>query len=117
MKGIETAAPLVPVRPTIRKLQIVAAACKACHLWKAATQTVFGKGKQRATVMFIGEQPDREPLPRCVILRLPELRKRRRTAKDLRMRCMWPVLRILRSFAALQDDTGLVVGPRCRKRL
>jgi len=53
----------IPPRPTIRKLQAIAAECTACHLWKNATQTVFGEGKQTSTVMFIGEQPgDKEDL-------------------------------------------------------
>ncbi|HWS72944.1 MAG TPA: UdgX family uracil-DNA binding protein [Thermoanaerobaculia bacterium] len=54
---IPTAAPLIPPRPTINKLRDVAADCKACHLWKIGTQTVFGEGKQSSTVMFVGEQP------------------------------------------------------------
>jgi uracil-DNA glycosylase len=63
VKTIETAAPLIPPRPTIPKLQAVAASCRACHLWRNATQTVFGEGKQRSTVMFVGEQPgDKEDL-------------------------------------------------------
>jgi uracil-DNA glycosylase len=38
-----------------------AASCKACPLWKDATQTVFGEGPPNADVMFVGEQPgDRE---------------------------------------------------------
>ena len=53
----QTAAPLIPSRPTIKKLQTVAADCRACHLWKLGTQTVFGEGKQTSTVMFVGEQP------------------------------------------------------------
>jgi DNA polymerase len=62
-REIQTAAPLVPPRPSIRKLQTAAAECKACHLWKLGTQTVFGEGKQTSTVMFVGEQPgDREDL-------------------------------------------------------
>jgi uracil-DNA glycosylase len=56
-REIETAAPLIPSRPTIRKLQIVAAGCQACDLWKRGTQTVFGEGKPSSTVMFVGEQP------------------------------------------------------------
>src|SRR6186997_937845 len=61
--GVETAAPLIPPRPTIKKLRDVAAGCKACHLWKLGTQTVFGEGAQSSTVMFIGEQPgNREDL-------------------------------------------------------
>ncbi len=57
MATIQTAAPLIPQRPTLAKLRAVAAGCKACHLWKLATQTVFGEGKQNSIVMFIGEQP------------------------------------------------------------
>jgi DNA polymerase len=34
-----------------------AAECKACPLWKAATQTVFGEGKARSRIMMVGEQP------------------------------------------------------------
>ena len=53
----------IPPRPTIRKLQSSAAGCTACHLWKNATQTVFGEGKPSSTVMFVGEQPgDKEDL-------------------------------------------------------
>jgi uracil-DNA glycosylase family protein len=34
-----------------------AAACRACDLWKRATQTVFGAGALPADLMFVGEQP------------------------------------------------------------
>ena len=53
----ETAAPLVPERPTLRKLREAAAGCKACPLWKTGTQIVFGEGSPKAEVMFVGEQP------------------------------------------------------------
>jgi DNA polymerase len=53
----ETAAPLVPERPTLRKLREAAAGCKACPLWETGTQTVFGEGSPKAEVMFVGEQP------------------------------------------------------------
>jgi uracil-DNA glycosylase len=53
----DTAARLVPSKPTLKKLQIAAAGCQACDLWRKATQTVFGEGRQTSTVMFIGEQP------------------------------------------------------------
>ncbi len=56
-KREETAAPLVPSKPTLKKLKVAAAGCEACDLWKTGTQTVFGEGKQTSTVMFIGEQP------------------------------------------------------------
>jgi len=53
----ETAAPLVPERPTIPALQKAAADCKACPLWKTGTQTVFGEGSRHARVVLVGEQP------------------------------------------------------------
>ena len=31
--------------------------CRACSLWKPATQTVFGEGPADAEIMLIGEQP------------------------------------------------------------
>jgi uracil-DNA glycosylase family protein len=57
----ETAAPLVPERPSLRKLREAASGCQACPLWKDATQTVFGEGPAKAAVVLVGEQPgDRE---------------------------------------------------------
>jgi DNA polymerase len=59
----ETAAPLVPERPTLPKLREAAAGCTACDLYKTGTQTVFGEGTRNADVMFVGEQPgDQEDL-------------------------------------------------------
>ncbi len=34
-----------------------AASCRACPLWRNATQTVFGEGPADARIMFVGEQP------------------------------------------------------------
>ena len=46
---------------TLDALREEAAGCRACDLYKNATQTVFGEGSERARVMFVGEQPgDRE---------------------------------------------------------
>lgn len=42
---------------SLRRLRLRAADCRACPLWRDATQTVFGRGPARAAVMFIGEQP------------------------------------------------------------
>jgi DNA polymerase len=40
-----------------------AAGCRACPLWKPATQTVFGEGPPRARYLLVGEQPgDQEDL-------------------------------------------------------
>jgi uracil-DNA glycosylase family protein len=59
----ETAAPLVPERPSLRSLHEASANCRACPLWKDATQTVFGEGPANAAVVLVGEQPgDREDL-------------------------------------------------------
>ena len=38
-------------------LRAAAAGCRACPLWRPATQTVFGRGPARARAMLIGEQP------------------------------------------------------------
>ncbi len=51
---------LIPKQLTLRSLQAAAADCKACDLWLRGTQTVFGEGRLRARIMFIGEQPGNE---------------------------------------------------------
>jgi uracil-DNA glycosylase len=60
------AAPAVLAAPsagTLEALRAEAADCRACPLWKPATQTVFGEGPRDARVLFLGEQPgDREDL-------------------------------------------------------
>jgi uracil-DNA glycosylase family protein len=55
-----TAAPLVPDRPTLKKLREAAAGCKACPLWETGTQTVFGEGSPDAELVLVGEQPGDE---------------------------------------------------------
>jgi DNA polymerase len=47
----------VPERRTIRTLKSAARGCRACDLWRRATQTVFGEGSASADVMLVGEQP------------------------------------------------------------
>ena len=50
-------------RDDIPTLRAEAADCRACPLWKDATQTVFGEGPQNAQIMLVGEQPgDKEDL-------------------------------------------------------
>jgi DNA polymerase len=47
----------------IATLREEAAGCRACPLWKDATQTVFGEGPPHARIMLVGEQPgDKEDL-------------------------------------------------------
>lgn len=59
----ETHTPTTP-RPSTRSLTALresAARCRACPLYKNATQTVFGEGRATARIVFVGEQPgDRE---------------------------------------------------------
>ena len=48
---------------SLKTLREEARHCRACHLWKNATQTVFGEGPQNAQMMLVGEQPgDKEDL-------------------------------------------------------
>jgi len=50
-------------RPDLDHLREQASHCRACPLWKDATQTVFGEGPKAARVMLVGEQPgDKEDL-------------------------------------------------------
>ena len=66
--GIEVAepndaTPFLPERRSLKALREAAAQCRGCHLWRGATQTVFGDGRKRSRVMLVGEQPgDREDL-------------------------------------------------------
>lgn len=54
---MQSAASLIPQRPTLAKLRKAAAGCHACPLWKTGTQTVFGEGAPKARILLIGEQP------------------------------------------------------------
>jgi uracil-DNA glycosylase len=53
----ETAAALVPRRPSLASLRRTASTCHACPLWRRATQTVFGEGSAGADLFLVGEQP------------------------------------------------------------
>jgi DNA polymerase len=52
-----SAADFIPPNPTVPKLRDAAMRCRGCHLWTVGTQTVFGEGPNRASVMIVGEQP------------------------------------------------------------
>jgi uracil-DNA glycosylase family protein len=43
--------------PSLADLRELARGCRACELWRHATQTVFGDGPARAKVLIVGEQP------------------------------------------------------------
>src|SRR5215203_7208380 len=51
------ATPFLPDKRTLTALREAAAGCRGCHLWRGATQTVFGEGQKKARVMLVGEQP------------------------------------------------------------
>lgn len=50
-----------PARPpdttSLSAVREAAKDCQACHLYKRATQTVFGDGPKGPTMMLVGEQP------------------------------------------------------------
>jgi len=56
-KPTDSAAELIPDRPSVKSVRDAAKDCKACELWKRGTQTVFGEGSPKAQLMFVGEQP------------------------------------------------------------
>ena len=56
-RKLSTAQELVSGRPTLQSLRRAAAGCRACDLWRRGTQTVFGEGAAKASVMLVGEQP------------------------------------------------------------
>ena len=54
---ITHAAQGLPRNASLSEVSRAASACRACDLWKAATQTVFGEGTKMAVIMLVGEQP------------------------------------------------------------
>jgi uracil-DNA glycosylase family protein len=53
----ETAEPFVPATDDLDVLRESARGCQGCHLYRDATQTVFGQGPPESRVVMIGEQP------------------------------------------------------------
>jgi uracil-DNA glycosylase len=51
------ATPFLPERRSLKALREAADGCRGCHLWRPATQAVFGHGSPRARLMLVGEQP------------------------------------------------------------
>jgi uracil-DNA glycosylase len=47
----------VPDTSSLPQVRAAARSCTACHLYKRATQTVFGEGPKHASIMLVGEQP------------------------------------------------------------
>ena len=53
----------IPARLSKRALGAAVQRCRACDLWKDATQAVIGEGPRKARLMMVGETPgDREDL-------------------------------------------------------
>ncbi|MEQ4303152.1 UdgX family uracil-DNA binding protein [Plantactinospora sp. B6F1] len=56
-----------PDADSLAELRAAAGGCRGCELYRDATQTVFGRGDERARVVFVGEQPgdmeDQKGLP------------------------------------------------------
>jgi len=50
----------MPEGKTLGELREAAEGCRACPLWKPATQTVFGEGPDDARILMVGEQPGDE---------------------------------------------------------
>ena len=48
---------VLPTARTIAELRSLAVGCRACELWRNATQTVFGDGPTSARMLVVGEQP------------------------------------------------------------
>ena len=57
MEEANDATPFLPPRRSLKALREAAAGCRGCHLWRNATQTVFGEGRKRSRLMLVGEQP------------------------------------------------------------
>lgn len=62
-----SAAEFLPSGRDLDSLREAAKSCRGCELYENATQTVFGEGPARATMVLVGEQPgdkeDVEGLP------------------------------------------------------
>jgi len=57
-KSDEYARPATPPdSSSLKEVRETASRCTACHLYRRATQTVFGEGPKRAPIMLVGEQP------------------------------------------------------------
>ena len=62
-----SASEFMPDRKSLTALREAARGCRGCHLYEHATQTVFGEGPARASIMLVGEmagdREDREGSP------------------------------------------------------
>jgi len=57
-KSQEYARPATPPESSsLTEVRKASLGCTSCHLYRRATQTVFGEGPKHATIMLVGEQP------------------------------------------------------------
>src|SRR4051812_13615950 len=56
----DSAARFIPPKASLTQLKEIAKGCTAWELYKRGTQTVFGAGPKKASVVFVGEQPGNE---------------------------------------------------------
>jgi uracil-DNA glycosylase len=47
----------VPRDASLAELRAASRDCRGCELWRSATQTVFGEGSARSSLLLVGEQP------------------------------------------------------------
>ncbi|MCU1336525.1 MAG: transcriptional regulator, Fis family [Bryobacterales bacterium] len=59
-KRVDDASRYLPESKTLPALRNAVQKCKACDLYKNATQAVFGAGPASARIVFVGEQPGNE---------------------------------------------------------
>src|SRR5438552_9743455 len=57
MSQVITTNEYIPDKASLPILRKVVQHCRGCDLYRAATQTVFGEGPERAQLMLVGEQP------------------------------------------------------------
>jgi DNA polymerase len=66
-RHVEDASRYLPKTKSLTALRKAVQKCRACDLYKNATQAVFGAGSASARIVFVGEQPgneeDRQGLP------------------------------------------------------
>jgi DNA polymerase len=62
-----SASEFIPDRKSLKALREASRGCRGCHLYEHATQTVFGEGPARASIMLVGgmagDREDREGAP------------------------------------------------------
>jgi uracil-DNA glycosylase family protein len=51
------ASPFIPAADDLEIVREAAKGCQGCHLYRDATQTVFGQGPPESRVVMVGEQP------------------------------------------------------------